>query len=879
MLLNTSVKAWLLGTFLCIQSIFTFAQRQNFYVNKTEPAWIVKISPKAYKVKAKDVSDGYYLGLLDKQNHAERKEEYRHYIREIISQTGVQNGSEISVTYDPSFQKLTFHKIVVWRNNQPIDKLQATKFKILQNEKELSKFIYSGTYDAYLILDDIRKGDRIEFAYTISGNNPIFGDKYSNTFYFEGSSSYGREYMNLIVSKNRKLQFKAFNFSGKPSHREANGMLIYEWEHTNTNSYRQVDFEPSWYVPHQYTQVSEYQTWNDVVNWGLAVNRYLDLKTPKLDLKVAELQRASGHSADKYIELATRFVQDDIRYMGVEMGEYSQRPNSPEQVLIQRYGDCKDKSLLLIYLLERASIPAYMAYVDTYAGKRTSEFLPSPFLFDHAVVVVEYNQVKTWIDPTISNQRGTFKTIYFPNYGQALVLKPGVDKPEDVISIPTGKLVSNLNFVVPDTAAGKIATLIINSTYSDNYADNMRSTIADEGLEGLENSFLEYISKYYPEAKIMGNLVIKDDEAENTITITEQYNLGNIWLRSEKSANRPYMYYYGDLIDSELRIVKDKSRKEPLALKYPVNIEQNISVQLPAAWKYDSESTKVESDNYYFEFNSFTKGNILKLNYSYRNFKDHIEPGDIVRYIKDVNKINNNMSIYFYYGGGGTAADNNPYLLLIGILTFVISGIYFLRVYQKPAPYNMEQIIAAPALGGWLLFLAIVQVFDPFSILFAAAKYNIFNIDTPGSADRTTHALMLVTQTLKVISYAIEFAWSMLIIKLIFSRRENLPQQYIRYMYLQAAIVLITVPLDCLIAFQTKQTRIITTQHLVSSLIGVIICFVLIAYFKRSTRVKRTFVFPYPELEWKTDMIKYTNALITANFAKQKAEAEVLNKD
>lgn len=878
MILNTSVKAWLLGTFLCIQSVLTFAQRQNFYIDQREPSWIVKLSTKAYKVNAKDVSDGYYLSLLDKQNHAERKEEYRHYIREIISKTGVQNGSEISVTFDPSFQKLTFHKIVVWRNNQPINRLQGSKFKILQNEKELAKFIYSGTYDAYLILDDIRKGDRIEYAYTISGNNPVFGDKYSNTFYFEGSSSYGREYTNLIVSKNRKLQFKDFNFAGKPVRREEHGIIIYEWERTNTKSYRQVDFEPSWYVPHQYTQVSEYQSWNDVVNWGLTVNRYPELKTPILDRKVAELQRASGNNAEKYIELATRFVQDDIRYMGVEMGEYSQRPNSPEQVLIQRYGDCKDKSLLLIYLLDRANISAYMAYVDTYSGKRTSDFLPSPFLFDHAVVVVEHNQVKTWIDPTISNQRGSFKTIYFPNYGQALVLKPGVEKPEDVISIPTGKLVSNLNFVVPDSIAGKSATLVINSTYTDNYADNMRSTIADEGMEGLQNSFLEYISKYYPEAKNAGNLVIEDDEVNNTINITERYNIGNFWLRSEKSGSKPYMYYYGDLIDSELRIVKDKGRKEPLALKYPVNIEENITVQLPEAWKYDKESVKVESDNYYFEFNTFAKGNRLQLNYSYRNFKDHIEPGDMVQYIKDIKKINDNMSVYFYYGGGGTGTDINPYLLLLGILTLIISGVYFLRVYQKPSPYNLDQIIAAPGLGGWLLVLAIFQVFDPFTFLIAVVKYNLFSLGARSTFQTGTEALVVFVRSLKVIGYAIQFAWAILLIKLFFNRRQNLPEQYIRYMYLQVGLVLLILPLEWLIGVLTKE-KIITTQHLISNLVGVIICVVLIFYFKRSTRVKRTFVFTYPEFEWKREMIKYTNALITANFAKQKADAEVLNKD
>jgi transglutaminase-like putative cysteine protease len=34
--------------------------------------------------------------------------------------------------------------------------------------------------------------------------------------------------------------------------------------------------------------------------------------------------------------------------MGIEMGQYSHKANNPERVFKQRYGDCKDKSLLLV---------------------------------------------------------------------------------------------------------------------------------------------------------------------------------------------------------------------------------------------------------------------------------------------------------------------------------------------------------------------------------------------------------------------------------------------------------------------------------------------------------------------------------------------------
>lgn len=876
MLQKYSAKLGLVCALLCLQTSITFAQSKNFFINKNEPSWTVKINPKTYIVKSKDVTDGYYIALYEDQNQVELKEVYRHLIRKIITQSGVQNGSEISVTYDPNYQKLTFHKVIIWRDNKKINRLASSKFKILQNEKELSKFIYHGTYDAFLILDDIRKGDRIEYSYSIKGQNPIFGDKYANTFYFEGSSSYGHRYTNLIVSNKRPLRFKSFNFNDKPKSRELAGMRVYEWESTVTASRRVPDHEPSWYVPEKYTQVSEYQSWNDVVNWGLEVNSYPNLETPLLNRAVRQLQILSRDKPEKYIELATRFVQDEIRYMGIEIGEYSQRPNSPEKVLLQRYGDCKDKSMLLMCLLNKVNIPAYMAYVDTYSGKYSSDFLPSPFLFDHVVVVVEYNHAKTWIDPTIANQRGDFKSIYFPNYGQALVLKPGVNKPEDVISIATGKLVSELNFIIPDTLAGKQASLVITSTYTDNYADNMRSTIADDGQNELEKDFKEYINQYYPEAENNGEIVIKDDENSNTITIIESYLISNIWLRSEKSSAKPYINFYSDLVDADLRRIKEKNRKEPFALKYPINIEESITVVLPAAWAYQDQMEQVESDSYYYEFSSHAKGNVLKLNYSYRNFKDHIESREMGKYARDSKKIAGNLSSYISYGGGTVGANDggsvNPYLILLGMISFAASAVYFFRKYQERSVFQIQNLIKAPGIEGWLTFLAIFIVFDPVSIIFYAVSGKAFSTVTESGTIGLSEIFQYMLKVFQVAFFSIAFSWSILILNLYFKKREILPNQYINYMYFQIAVCLTIAPLSMLVNHFSGK-HFYTFKDGFVTMLSIAICVAWIFYFKKSGRVKRTFVFTYPELPWRTAMIKHANARITGTFENKKEQS------
>lgn len=847
--------------FFCVilfvsQSLLLLSQEKNFSISRNDPSWIIKIDQTGGKPNLKDISDGYYSSLIERQHHAELHEQYYHVIRQIVSDAGVQNGSQVSVTYDPSYQKLIVHKVTVWRNNQSTDKLATTKFTVLQNEKDLSRFIYSGTYDAYLLLDDIRKGDRIEFSYTIKGINPIFGNKYADDFYFEYGSSVGHLYTSLITSKNRHLNLKNFNFDTAPKKTESNGLIVYEWESKLTKTHRQADYEPSWYNPYKHTQVSEYENWREVVEWGIRVNSYTGLKTPLVDQKVQQLLSKSSHNKEKYIELTTRFVQDEIRYMGLEMGEYSQRPNSPEKVVKQRYGDCKDKALLLIYLLNKADITAYMAYVDTYAGKNTSDFLPSPNLFNHVVVVVEYNNNKTWIDPTISYQRGSFKNLYFPNYGQALVLKPGNTRPEDVISYGIGKLSADLVFNIADTSSKNKSSLIISSTYTDNRADDIRSLIASDGTESVEKSFFDYIKKYYPDIESTTPIMIKDNEENNTVEITETYEIHNFWQGEDKSQQKS-ISFYGDLIDNDIREINVKNRFEPLALRYPINVEQRIFINLPYVPNILNETVNVSNDNFFFEFSSFHKGNQIKLYYSYIAQKDFIEVKDLKKYATDIKQISRSLSYNVNWNGKGTYNGINRYVVLLSILTFIVSGIIFLRIYQTKKEYDLEKLILAPPIGGWLKLIAIALIVGiivmPVSYIntgvYSATAWE--NLSKFAGGKKIFGSIFL---TFEAVAYTIQYCWMLLIVFLFFNKRDTLPAQFRKYTIFGALTMIIDV---------TVRAYFNQTSANPADLGWIILILVLILisntvwylYFKRSVRVQNTFVFTYPDYLWRKPLL------------------------
>jgi hypothetical protein len=81
------------------------------------------------------------------------------------------------------------------------------------------------------------------------------------------------------------------------------------------------------------------------------------------------------------------FMQQKIRYVGIEIGIGNLQPHSAEDVFKNRYGDCKDKATLMISMLDALGIRATWVGVDTHRGF-ISPKTPS-ILGNHMIMAIE----------------------------------------------------------------------------------------------------------------------------------------------------------------------------------------------------------------------------------------------------------------------------------------------------------------------------------------------------------------------------------------------------------------------------------------------------------------------------------------------------------
>ena len=140
--------------------------------------------------------------------------------------------------------------------------------------------------------------------------------------------------------------------------------------------------------------------WNRLSEWYLAM---LEKPNQQDQTIISETRKiiAGCKSKEERLFAISRFMQEKIRYVAVEIGKGAFKPRPASETLYHLYGDCKDKSTLMCAMLAVAGIEAVPALTNTTYP--VLEKLPSLSQFDHVIVAVSCDSLQ--LDPELSFAR------------------------------------------------------------------------------------------------------------------------------------------------------------------------------------------------------------------------------------------------------------------------------------------------------------------------------------------------------------------------------------------------------------------------------------------------------------------------------------------
>ncbi|KAA1247471.1 DUF2569 family protein [Aquimarina sp. RZ0] len=835
---------------LCILTVFNILGQKSKISIANTPDWVSSIENLNSDNNQNNDSSGYYYHLIDQQINLDKQHYYYHYTVELINNEGIQQIPDINIDFDPTYQQLIFHKINIVRAGKPIIKLSMDQIKTVQREANMERFLYDGMLTAFINLSDVRIGDIVDYSYTLVGSNPVYENKYHSKLYFQYPIPVGVLYNRLVVSENRKLHFKYFNNAPLAIEKNYNGLSEYSWKNKNISPIVYDIGTPSWYNPSPAVSISEYSSWNEVVD---QYQKHYQLNTSDTKTLHKNATRLfSKIPKDSLVNKIRKFVQDDIRYLGFEGGLNSHKPNNPIDVLNQRYGDCKAKSFLLSELYKVFKIEAHPILVSSYNGKNIEDELPSPNLFNHCIVQVKFNEGTYYIDPTISNQGGSLENLYVPDYQKGLVLNNEEVELSDINS--TSENVIRIIEEFDIKTIGEGGDLTITTKYSGYYADDQRVNFAKKDFHKIQKEYLNFYSTIYPSIKESSKIEITDHrENRNEIIIKESYSIDSLWSKSTVDDQILTCEFYPLNIETYVNLNKSPKRTMPYLVQYPVDIEHQIVVNLPEEWYAKQQNTIIKDDSfvYAYDINYYSKK--IKLTHSYKTLKNYLEADEVSSFISKHDQILNGLPYVLTYNKNLLSENSGVSWILILISLFIISvSVYFAIKIYKNYDVKIKQTTNSiySKIGGWLILIAIGLSFTPLRIFYDLIKNfkefygtNTWNYITQkhNSFSELFSSMLIIFELIYNLVFIV---FSILLIILFFKRRSITPRMMI--IFYSASFIVITA--DSIIAFglneflYSEAERVQTFKEIAKSFIKMIIW---IPYFLVSKRVKSTFVEVY----------------------------------
>lgn len=576
--------------------------------------------------------------LLDYQHHARRQSLHFRMVSRLKTMRGVQDASQWRVNFDPSTQQLVIHSITTRRDGEDIEHANIAKFRFLQREAQMESLILDGTWTVLLLLEDVRVDDILDVSYTISTSRRFLANRYSAFTQIPNSLPIRAFYLSVRFPKDEPMKRAGNDSAFEPAIRELDGEVEWTWQAERIEPIEPEARVPAWHLRSRWIHLSTYESWHEI---AAAVAEVWPARGEDHEVTTyaQELLREAP-SLSSAVRRAIDFVQDDIRYLSVNEDLGGQIPASPAVVMRRRFGDCKDKSLLLAQLLKALGIEARPVLVNTFLCATLRELLPSPDVFNHVVVEYVVNGNRRWVDATARMQGGTASARTGVACGLGLAVDGTVEALEEIVAPAIGQSSQLVDETWYLDTAKMDAVLVVTYVATGADADDLRRWLAHEGSEAVAKRREEFYRTMFSNLTRIEEMKSLDDRAANRIALAESYRVENAFIQTQEP--RMCGFVYGSHLMQSILVLPAAAktpRQSPLAMRRPGTFEHRIQMKASSMGRRNTKPVKQRSDAFDFYMEDRKTPGTWLWNYSLELKADSVPADQCVGHQRDVKAI------------------------------------------------------------------------------------------------------------------------------------------------------------------------------------------------------------------------------------------------
>lgn len=331
----------------------------------------------------------------------------------------IQGVAQKPLSYNRTLESLDIDEAYTQKPDGRKVPVQASQIKEQQEAASADAPMFQDSRVKVLIYPEVAVGDRLFVRFHKTRSTPLFPGQfdYVNTPPFNPVRQFTLTY---DMPENMVLRADNSGFTASlPA--AAQGRKVYRWDYVPAPLAR-VERDSVNFI--DYGQRLAVSTFADYPALGRAYAERANDKaraTPKITELARSLTTGLDTPRDKALALG-EWVRKNIRYVAVYIGPGGVVPHAAQDVLDNRYGDCKDHVVLLEALLSALDIPSTPALVNlgnVYALLK----VPSVSSFNHVITYIP--SLDLYIDSTAE----AFAAGYLPHMA--------LDKPVVLTSLNT----------------------------------------------------------------------------------------------------------------------------------------------------------------------------------------------------------------------------------------------------------------------------------------------------------------------------------------------------------------------------------------------------------------------------------------------------------
>jgi hypothetical protein len=445
--------------------------------------------------------------------------------------------------------------------------------------------------------------------------------KYLTRLFFHASYPIQEQVYEFKVPDWLSIDFKPFNFDGykvEKKQTQKGGYTTYTFTlkdlQANSTEFKQIG--RAYTDPHIVIQVKSFENkgellqgfdkTSDVYNWNNRLYKMANNEPEKLKATLTKITAGITNDQDK-IKAIYYWVQDKIRYIAYEDGYSGYIPASVQDVLTNKYGDCKGMANLLTELLKLAGYDAHFTWIGT-RQLPYPQSTPALCVNNHAITTLYYKGKEYFLDAT--EKYVPFGENAYRIQGKEAMIANGDKFDIKKVPLTTGdehKVFTKADFTLNnEQLKGKIQVTLTGNERKDFHQEYQ--DLPNTSREKFLNSYLEFNNDNVDASDVKTSDLTNRDIP---INISGTIDLSN--YVQTISGNK---YINLDFFPKTLeRYMPDEKRKSGYDFDYVLSFEDEFSLSAPVNSKFSDipEKLELKFDGYEFRGEYTAAGNKITL--------------------------------------------------------------------------------------------------------------------------------------------------------------------------------------------------------------------------------------------------------------------------